>query len=57
MHALMKLQLDFLKLGSHPLANRLALHHEVPVPVLPADMRESQKIECFGFAFTSLFPV
>jgi hypothetical protein len=57
MHALMKLRLDFFKLGWHPLANHLALHHKVPVPVLPADMRESQKIECVRFSFTSLFPV
>jgi hypothetical protein len=53
----MKLLLNFVKLGSHPLADRLALHHKVLIPVLPADVRESQKIECFGFAFSSLYPV
>jgi hypothetical protein len=57
MHAPMELLLDFVKLGSHPLADRLALHHKVLVPVLPADVRESQKIECFGFPFSSLCPV
>ena len=29
----------------------------VPVPVLPADVRESQKIERLGLPFSSLFPV
>ncbi len=57
MHAPMELLLDFFKLGSHPLADRLALHHKAPIPVLPADVRESQKIECFGFPFSSLYPV
>jgi hypothetical protein len=38
-------------------ANRLALHHRIPVPVIPADVRESQKIECFGFSLFSLYPV
>jgi hypothetical protein len=57
MHASLELLLEFFKLGSHPLADRLALHHKVPVPVLPADVRESQKIERFGFPFSSLYPV
>ena len=46
-----------LKLGPHPLSDRLALHHKVPVPVLPADMRESQKIERLWLPFSFLYPV
>jgi hypothetical protein len=57
MHTSLELLLDFFKLGPHPFADRLALHHKVPVPVLPADMRESQKIERCGFTFSSLYPV
>ena len=45
------------QLGPHPLADRFALHRKVPVPVLPADMRESQKIERLGLPFSSLVPV
>ena len=57
MRAVQELLLDFLKLGSHPLADRLSLHHKVPVPFLPADMREAEKVECLGFSFSSPFPV
>jgi hypothetical protein len=39
--AVAKLLLDFLKLGSHPFADRLALHHKGPVPFFPAYMREA----------------
>ncbi len=35
----------------------LRFTRKVPVPVLPADVRESQKIERLGLAFSSLFPV
>jgi hypothetical protein len=35
----------------------MALHREVPVPVLRADMRESQKIERFRLSFFSLLPI
>lgn len=53
-HAGMEFGLDFLKFGSHPLADRLALHHKIPFSVLSANVRKSQKIECFKFAFSSL---
>ena len=56
-HALPELLLDFCQLRAHALAYRLALHRKVPVPVFPADVRESQKIERFGLPFSSLFPV
>jgi hypothetical protein len=56
-HALTKLLLNVNQLPPHSLADRVALNRKVPVPVLPADMRESQKIERFGLPFSSLFPV
>ncbi|HVI80269.1 MAG TPA: hypothetical protein VM715_19355, partial [Candidatus Acidoferrum sp.] len=49
--------LDFQQLGPHPFAHRLALQSIAPVPVLPADVRESQKVERLGFPFPSSFPV
>ena len=57
MRAVQELPLDFLKLGSHPLADRLALHHKVPIPLLSADVREAEKVERLGLAFSSSFPV
>ena len=57
MHALAKLLLDFLQLLPHPLADRCAPHREVPFPVLPADVRESKKVERLRFAFPCSFPV
>ena len=56
-HPSTQLLLDFQQLGPHPFAHRLALQRIAPVPVLPADMRESQKVERLGFPFSSLFPV
>ncbi len=57
MHALAELLFDFCQLPSQALAYRVALHRKVSVPVLPADMRESQKVERLGLPFSSLFPV
>src|SRR5215471_13028730 len=57
MPASAKLRLDFKQLSPHPLADRLAPHRIAPLPVLPADMREPQKIERLGLAFSSLVPV
>jgi hypothetical protein len=57
MHALTELLLEIQQLGPHPLADRLALYRKVPVLVLPADVRESQKIKRLGLAFSSLVPV
>jgi hypothetical protein len=56
-HALTKLLLNVSQLPPHSPADRVALHCKAPVPVLPADMRESQKIERFGLSFSSLFSV
>jgi hypothetical protein len=56
-HALAKLLLDLLQFASHTLADRSALHREVPFPVLPADVREAKKIERLGSSFPSSFPV
>ena len=52
-----ELLLDLLQLRSHTLADRLSLHLERPVPGLPADVREAQKVERLGLAFSSPFPV
>jgi hypothetical protein len=57
MHALPELLLNLCQLPAQTLADRLALHRKVPVPVLPADVRESQKIERVGLPFSSPFPV
>jgi hypothetical protein len=56
MHAPAKLLLDFQQFAPHPFADRFALHRIAPLPVLPADMRESQKIERLGLPFPSLVP-
>src|SRR5690242_16360733 len=57
MHASTQLLLDFQQLGPHPLANRFALHRIAPIPVFPAEMRKSQKVERLRLPFSSLFPV
>ena len=57
MHAPAKLLLDFQQLGLHSFADRFALHGVTPIPVFPADMRESQKVERCGLPFSSLVPV
>jgi hypothetical protein len=56
-HAVAKLLLEFQQLGSHPLADGLALQSKAPIPVLPADMREAQKIKRLRFSFSSSSPV
>jgi hypothetical protein len=56
-HAQPELLFDFCQLPPHALADRVAFHRKVPVPVIPANMRESQKIERFRLPFSSLFPV
>jgi hypothetical protein len=55
-HSLLELLFNFCQLPSHSPAYRVALHRKVPVPVLPADVRESQKVECFRLSFPSLIP-
>jgi hypothetical protein len=57
MHAPAQQLLDFQQLCPHPLVDRFALHRIAPVPVSPADMRESQKIERLGLSFSSPVPV
>jgi hypothetical protein len=56
-HALPKLLFSFCQLPPQAFAYRVALHRKVPVPVLPANVRESQKIERFRLPFSSPFPV
>jgi len=47
-----------LQFAPQPLLDRLPFHRKpVALPGLPADMRETQKIEGLGFALTSLLPV
>src|SRR5208337_851773 len=55
--ALPELLLKFLQLLPQSLADGLALHGKVPLPVLPADMREAQKVERFRLAFSASLPV
>ncbi len=55
-HTRAKLLLDLLQFRSHTFARRLALDGKVPLPVCPADMRETQKVERLGLAFSSPFP-
>jgi hypothetical protein len=57
MHALLKLQLDFLQLLPHPLADRRAPHRKKAFPVFPADVREAKKVERLRFAVPSSFPI
>src|SRR5208337_3539846 len=54
--ALPELLLKFLQLLPQSLADGLALHGKGPLPVLPADMREAQKVERLRLAFSSAFP-
>jgi hypothetical protein len=56
-HSLLELLLDFCQLPPQALAYRVALHREVPFPVFPADVRESQKIKRFRLPFSSPFLV
>ncbi len=49
--------LDLLQLRPQALGDRPALHGKVPLPVLPADMREAQKVERFRLPFSLSFPV
>jgi hypothetical protein len=57
MHPSAELLLDFQQLGPHSFADRFALYGIAPLPVLPADMRESQEAERPRLSFSSLFPV
>ena len=46
-----ELLFNFCQLPPQAFAYCVTLHRKVPVPVLPADMRESQKVECLGLPF------
>jgi hypothetical protein len=50
------LLLDFLQLLPHAFADRHASHRVMTFPILPADMRETKKVERLRFAFPSSFP-
>ena len=56
-HAGAELPFDFLQLRSHTFPDGLLPYGKVPVPGLPADMREPQKIERLRLAFSSPFPI
>jgi hypothetical protein len=56
-HPPTQLLLDLKQLCAHPFADRFALECEVPIPVFPIDVGKAQKIERFGFSFSSPFPV
>ena len=57
-HALSEFGFDLLKFPAQPFLNRLADHrvHSV-TPLLPADMRESQEVECFRSPWIAPLPV
>ena len=57
MPALAELLLEFPQLPPQAFADRLPLHGKLPPPVLPADMREAQKVERLRLTFSSPFPV
>jgi hypothetical protein len=53
-HPHSKLLLQRLELRPHPLLHRLAFYHEITrLPVLPAHVRKSQKVERLRFPFTA----
>jgi hypothetical protein len=53
-----ELLLDLPQLGSPPLARRLPQDHKAPLLTrLPAQVRETEKVERFRFLFSTLFPI
>jgi len=56
-HTHLELLLDLSQLASHAFADRFAPYHEAPETVLPADVRETQKVERPRLPFSSTFPV
>jgi hypothetical protein len=52
MHAPAELLFELLEFALHLLPHRLPKHGELPFSRLPADMRESEKIEAVGLAFS-----
>src|ERR1022692_4553887 len=57
MPTLAELLLKFPQLPPQALGDRFALHGKLPPPVLPADVREAQKVERLRLTFSSPFPV
>src|SRR5215831_13928141 len=56
-HALAKLLFDLSQFTPHALTDRQAPHRESSQSVLPADVREPQKVERLRLPFSSTFPV
>ena len=56
MHASSKFLLQLFQLRLHPLAHRLADDRELSSSRLPADVRESEKVECLRLSFSALPP-
>ena len=56
-HTLTEWLLNLPQLRPHAFADRLAPHREPPYPILPADVREAEKIKRVGLPFSSTFPV
>ena len=53
-----ELLLDLPQLCSHPLARRLPQNHKVPLLTrLPAQVRETEKVERLRFLLSTLFPI
>jgi hypothetical protein len=53
-----ELLLDLPQLCSHPLARRLPQDHEAPLLArLPAQVRETEKVERLRFLLSTLFPI
>ena len=57
MPTLAELLLKFPQLPPQALADRFAFHGKLPPPVLPADVRETQKVERLRLTFSSSFPL
>jgi hypothetical protein len=56
-HAWTELLLDLSQFTPHALADREAPHRESPSSVLPANVREAQKVKRLWLTFSSPFPV
>ena len=57
MHAHSELLLDLPQLRLQALADRHASYREPAIPILRADMRESQKVKRLRLTFSSPFPI
>jgi hypothetical protein len=57
MHTPAELLLNFSQFRPHALANRRAFYRKPTIPVLSADMRKAQEIECLRLTFSSSSPV